>query len=177
MKIVVFIISIVLFFVLDYNAYYYGFGFGVFNQKLPKEYGVLFSGSDLGNQGIIIEDKEMMGTYLIRPQSTIILSQPKGEIQVSRIIGYYYRRSEFIVVVEDSLKRKINVEIKLNPVNRKWKYEFDFYEINQVNKKLKYVNLDYPLQYFKTLKFIRNSLLFLVIAFSFYLIIFWMKKR
>lgn len=175
MKKVIFITSVILFFVFDYHSYYYGFGFGIFNKKLPKEYGILFSGSDLGNQGIIIEDKVMMGTYLVKPQSSIILKPSKKEIQVNKIVGYYFTKKEFIAVIEDSFNQKINVEIRLNPVNQKWKYEFEFYEINQINKKFKFINLNHSIQYFKIVKLLRNILLLFIIGLFFYRLILWLR--
>ena len=98
------LIFLILFLVIDYKSYYYGFGTGFFNEKLPKEFKITLAGSDLGNQGFIIEDQAMMGIYLMKADDSILLE--KEEIFVNKITGYYFTKESLIVVVRDEINQK-----------------------------------------------------------------------
>ena len=159
-----FISLIVLYLMMDYQAYYYGFGNGWLSKKIPSGYHILFAGSDLGDQGIIIEENNMNG-YLVRKDEVIeIENSPK--ILIKKITDYFFTSHDIIVGLNDSEGNNKKIKIGIRPVNKKWKEEHYFEEVFKINKNYKHINLNKSLLYFKYFKLLKNLvLIFLIIVF------------
>jgi hypothetical protein len=156
------LLFLLVFLILDYQSYYYGLGKGFFSKKIPESVHVkiLFAGSDLGYQGMIIDEDDIGGVYLIRPSSAIIIEYPYNpnsikQIFVTKILGYYFDRESFIVKIlsSDNSIKHIKIIAQLY---------YDYYghillEWSQFNeKKFKYINLDKSISYFQYFKLIKN---------------------
>jgi hypothetical protein len=99
---------LLVFLISDSRAYYYGYGWGIFSRKIPESAHVkiLFAGSDLGNQGMIIQEDNIGGIYLIHASKdfpTIVhyLHNPHKNkaIFVKKVLGYYFDKNTFIVKI------------------------------------------------------------------------------
>lgn len=160
------LILIIFYLGFDYQSYYYGLGKGFIAPKIPKEFIVIFAGSDLGNQGIILKENVIGGIYLVAKNRNIYLKQ-NDEIFIKVFSGYYFNKKNIIVEITDNANTKRYVEI--NTKRGKPEYtNYFFSEINKENiKNYHYINLNYSLKYFKFLKLIKNIILVAVSIFMF----------
>ena len=171
MKKIVLLVLLV-FLILDHQSYYYGFGWGIVSKKITKSAHVkiLFAGSDLGNQGIIIMEDDIGSGHLIHSseQMPIIVSSHLNRncmegIFVKKVLGYYFNKEQFIVKILSSNNSVENIEIKAQQY-----YDYYGHELfrckNFNEKKLKYIDLDKSVSYFTYFRLVKNlSFLILVI--------------
>lgn len=140
----------------DFQLYYYGLGKGLIASKIPKEYVILFAGSDLGNQGVILKENSIGGIYLVVKNENIYLKKDK-KIFIKSFTGYYFNNKNIIVEIIDDTNTKKYLEI-----NTEKKSEYIGYFFNEINRKTikknnyKFIDLNHPLIYFKLYKLIKN---------------------
>lgn len=145
------------FLVLDRKSYYYGFGNGLISSKIPDRFEVVFAGSDLGNQGVIIEENQM-GLWIINRNDSIFVNNDKDKIFIQDIKGYWYNNNVIIASVLDSESKKRYIEIYEESSNELYpnficnEMKFPPDEFSDVD----YIDLEKSLDYFKRLKLIKN---------------------
>ena len=173
---------LIVFLYLDYRGYYYGFGFGIFNKKIPKIFSVLYAGSDLGNQGIIIEQNEM-GIYHIQGNSDysirttnkekMIWIKESQEIFVKKIKGYWFNHKVLVAKVLDKNDKERYIMTYEESTNRlhpdiiceEMKHPPSEYD------NLTYIDLDKSLTYFGRFRAVKNLVFILLLFLSVYVTI------
>jgi hypothetical protein len=76
---------------LDCKTYYYGLGGGGFlSSKLPPRFEIFFGGSDFGNQGMILMEKDMNLLIIRKSNSISTVDNPKNKIIVNKFTGYWF---------------------------------------------------------------------------------------
>lgn len=157
-------ILIVIYLGFDYQLYYYGLGQGWIAPKIPKDYTILFSGSDLGNQGVILKENVIGGVYLVAKNRNVYLDQDNN-IFIKSFLGYYFNKENIIIEITDNTKTKRYVKI----MSKRESLEYISYFFNEIDEKFienyRYIDLKYSLKYFKTLKFIKNSIFITIVIF------------
>lgn len=157
-NIFVILILIIIYLGFDYQSYYYGLGKGFISPKIPKEYIILFAGSDLGNQGVILKENVIGGIYLVAKNGNIYLKQ-KDEIFIKSFLGYYFNKKNIIVEITDDVNAKRYVAINTEKVKSEYTNYF-FTEINKENiNNYHYIDLNHSLKYFKFFRLIKNIIL------------------
>jgi hypothetical protein len=168
-KIIVCLLLLVLTFLyIDNKAYYYGQGFGLITSKIPPMYSVLYAGSDLGYQGIIIKENDM-GGHLVRPFDSIFVQLSSGKedkVIVKKIIGYGFKDNSFLIKVQDVNNKLITAEI----------HGIDFVKRKKIPPDYKYIDLDKSQYYFTRFFLVRKIIIILLILTFIYLIIKTLKK-
>jgi hypothetical protein len=158
------LLFLLLFLIFDCQSYYYGYGWGILSKKIPKSAHVkiLFAGSDLGNQGMIIKEDDIGGVYLIHSSEKMPMiiegsSNSSGikRIYVKKVLGYYFDQELFIVKILSSNNNVKNINIIAQQYSDY--YAHTLFECKQVNEKeLKYINLDKSILYFQYFRLIKN---------------------
>ena len=175
-KIVVFVILFfVIFLVLDYQSYYYGFGKGFLSEKIPKSANVkiLFADSDLGYQGMVVKEDAIGGVYLIHtskqfPIITYPYNHNSDTIYVFKVLGYYFNYNTFIVKILSYDNEIENIKITAKKYHKNPIYYAHFMEkIYQLDKEhLKYIDLDKSISYFQHFKLVKYLCLGVFIVLS-----------
>jgi RNA binding exosome subunit len=168
----------IIYLILDYQAYYYGLGKGYLSKKIPKKFSIhiLFAGSDLRYQGMIIDESGVGGVFLFYRGSTIYLdnnSNIENKIVVKKVLGYYFNDDNFIVKILEPGNKITTIQI-IAKISKKDVSDINhsLYKITNINEsKLKYINLDKSILYFQYFQLAKNiSLIALVINISIFLI-------
>lgn len=156
---------------LDCKTYYYGLGgCGFLSSKLPPRFEIYFGGSDFGNQGMILMEKDMNLLIIRKSDSISTLDNSKNKIIVNKFTGYWFDDKTIVAKIKD--KSNINRYIQVyEEVTNNLYPKFICKEINYAPNKLerlKYVDLDKSLNYFKRIKLFKNISLILSALFLIY---------
>lgn len=149
---------------LDFKTYYYGLSYGIFNKKLSDRLEIIFAGSDLGNQGIILKERDM-NLHIVRANDSIFFEGEEEPILVKKIVGYWITDKNLQINIKDKNNKNRYFEISVILIKNLYP-DYIFREIKIIPNKSKYVDLDKSLKYFKTIKLIKNLffILFLFIS-------------
>lgn len=180
---IVSIVSIVLlgtFLSLDGSTYYYGLGKGFIVPKIPNRFSIIFAGSDLGNQGVVLKEKDM-NTWVIFNNNTVPLSNTKNKIKINIFLGYWFTSKSIIANIKDEKGNNRHIEIYEEASNSLYPKYF----CNEINFKpvtiqgIKYINLDKSLEYLKKMKFIKNTtfILWLLSTIYFLKLLLWRWRK
>jgi len=153
-------IALILFFLLivvDNQMYYYGIGFGFIAKKIPSYVKPKFSGSDTGNRGFYLTERE--STIHVFSMAIPEKSIEGLNIVLSRINGYYFNDNKIILIVEDVYKKTYYVEIL---ENSKVKF-YGFESIDNDFEGYEYIDLNVNFYFFKILRVILFFTLILII--------------
>lgn len=175
----VFIITIILFLYIDNKAYYYGFSKGYISSKIPSRFEILFAGSDLGNQGIILKENNM-NLHIIRKNDSLFKDEVGKKIIINQFVGYWFDDRIIVAKIKDksNINRYIQVyeEVTNNPYPKFFCKEIN-YDHNKLER-LKYVDLDKSLSYFKNLKLFKSiSLLLSVLSLVYYFTLLYKSRK
>jgi hypothetical protein len=180
-KLKVYIICAVLFLCgylyLDFKTYYYGLSRGLFNQKLPNNLEILFAGSDLGNQGMILKESDM-NLHIVRPNDSIYLQSEDKSIFIKKFTGYWVTDKNIIVNIKDKKNRNRYFEISVELVDKLYP-NYIFKEFKILPNESTYVDLDKSLIYFKGIKLMKNScfILFVFMIVSLFWKHYFLRKK
>lgn len=154
---------------LDFKTYYYGLSRGLFNKKLPNNLEILFAGSDLGNQGMILKESDM-NLHIVRPNDSIYIQSEDKSIFIKKFTGYWVTDKNITVNIKDQKNENRYFEISVELVNNLYpNYIFKVFKI--LPNESTYVDLDKSLIYFKGIKLIKNLCFILFVFMTVYL--FW----
>ncbi len=163
------VISLINYFILDRQLYYYGKSNFNFYQSLPLKIKPQYWGYDMGNLGFVLLDENEM---------TLISSGSKywaSNIEVKKIIKYGYTDEKLLAIVVDSTYRKYFIkciknidvqskqDITINVLDDKTPINYEEYKWVEINE-----------SYFRKIELIRNYLVItFIISFliSIYLVI------
>ena len=177
--ILVFIIVLTLFLYLDNKAYYYGFGNGFISSKLPHRFKILFAGSDLGNQGIILKENDM-NLHIIRKNDSLFKDEVGKKIIINQFVGYWFDDKIIVAKIKDESNNNRYIQVYEEVTNNPYP-KFICKETNYTIHKLhefKYVDLDRSLSYFKKLKLFKNiSLILSVLSLMYLLRVLYKSKK
>jgi hypothetical protein len=161
--ILVFVIVLALFLYLDNKAYYYGLGgSGFLSSKLPPRFEILFAGSDLGNQGMILKENDM-NLHIIRKNDSLFKDEVGKKTIINKFVGYWFDDKIIVAKIKDKSNNNRYIEVYEEVTNNLYP-KFICKEINYAPNKLerlKYIDLDKSLSYFKKLKLFKNISFFL----------------
>ena len=160
--ILVCVIVLALFLYLDNKAYYYGFGKGYVSSKIPSRFEILFAGSDLGNQGMILKENDL-NLHIIRKNDSLFKDEVGKKIIIKQFVGYWFDDKVIVVKLKDKSNNDRYIEVYEEVTNNPYP-KFICKETNYATNKLerlKYVDLDKSLSYFKRLKLSKNISLIL----------------
>ncbi|MFV5701601.1 hypothetical protein ACM55F_06980 [Flavobacterium sp. XS2P12] len=164
---------------LDSKAYYYGFGQGFLSAKIPSRFSVLFAGSDLGNQGMVLKEKDL-NLWIINCNDSIFMSDTEKKIMIKKFVGYWFNNKTIVAKVKDNNNKNRYIEIYEEVTNalysnficKEMRYPPDEYD------DLKYIDLDKSLVYFKRFKLIKNLTIVLFVFMSLYgLRLFYLRRK
>lgn len=155
-------ILVLIYFWTDYHSYYYGLANGFFSPKIPKEYAILFSGSDLGNGGIILKENDIGGSHLVFDNARIYTK--KEEVEIKKFKGYYFNKKNIIVEIVEK-DNDIKYFLIDSKVEKGEKFCCFFYELsnNMISRDYKYINIEYSLKYFRFIKIFRFIIFFIIV--------------
>ena len=168
--VLVFVIVLTLFLYLDNEAYYYGFGKGYVSSKIPSRFEILFAGSDLGNQGMILKENDL-NLHIIRKNDSLFKDEVGKKIIINQFVGYWFDDKVIVAKLKDRRNNNRYIEVYEEVTNNPYP-KFICKETNYALDKLdrlKYVDLDRSLNYFKKLKLFKNISLILSFLFLIYL--------
>lgn len=168
--ILVFIILLTLFLYLDNKAYYYGFGNGYVSSKIPSRFKILFADSDLGNQGMILKENDM-NLHIIRKNDSLFNYEVGKKIIINQFVGYWFDDKVIVAKLKDKSNNYRYIEVHEEDTTNLYP-KFVCKEINYALDKvdrLKYVDLDKSLSFFKILKLFKNLSIILIFLFAIYL--------
>mgnify|MGYP006154367747 CR=1 FL=1 len=159
------ILSIITFILIHDKAYYYGLVLDktIISEKLPDFIRPKFSGSDLGNNGFYLIQKNT--TIHVIDNRSKISTQLEHEIQVKNIKGYGFFNEKIILKVNTNNETVYYLDISYNK-NR----GYLFNEVKRIPKEYKYINLEKDLTYFKLFNKVKLMSLVTSIIFILFLI-------
>lgn len=156
---------ILVFIILNNKAYYYGIGNSLFFEEFPNFVRPRFSGSDKGNRGFYLVEKETT-THVVDNILPKYLNTGE-EILVKSIYGYFFNKERIIInsSIHNSLDRKRLVEVIYNE-----REGYEYKEIVNISEDMKYIDLDKDISFFKRMIFFKNlSLMLLFVSFFIWL--------
>jgi hypothetical protein len=172
-------ILLVTFLAIDSQTYYYGFGKGFLSDKIPNRFSILFAGSDLGDQGMILKENDMK-LHIIRANGYISMNKGDSKINIKKFIGYWFTSKTIVANVKDEKNnnRYINIyEEETNSLYPNFILKELKYKPSEFSN-IKYIDLDKNLQYFKILKLVKNLIFGLwIISILYGFKLFYKKKR
>jgi hypothetical protein len=152
--------------IFDAQLYYYGIGFGFTSKKVPIGFRVLFGGTDLCNEGIIIEESQLGGAQLIKEMGSFNINNNES-IFITKLLGYYFDEKCIIAKImttKDEIKF-IKFICKEDPIFQ----DVVGKVIPQMENenKYKYVNTNHTVEWFKRLQLFKHitTLCFLIVVF------------
>jgi hypothetical protein len=159
MKKIIFIniVLLILFLIIDSQSYYYGFGKGVFCSKIPSRFSIVFAGSDLGNQGMILKENDMK-LHIVKINKYISIDKSNTKIYVKKFIGYWFTSKTIVAAVIDEKDndRYINIyEEETNSLYPNYICEELKYKPSEYSG-IRYIDLNKSLKYFKSLNLIKK---------------------
>lgn len=162
---------LVLFIYLDSKTYYYGFGSGFFSSKIPHRFEIFFGGSDFGNQGMILMENDMNLLIISKSGSIFMNDDTKKKIIVNKFTGYWFNDKIIVAKVKDKNNNNRYIQVYEEVTNKLYP-KFICKEISYSHnefERLKYIDLDKSLSYFKRLKLLKNTAFISCVVFLLYI--------